>query len=204
MKRAFVLGLAVLVIGAAAAFAGRTQSASAKPAAGSVVGTGSTFVFPLVSKWIPAVDNALGIKVTYSPTGSGAGIAQVTARTVDFGASDAPMTPTQAITCHSCWQIPWALSATGVGFTVVATIDTLIGAVNSFVSAGQIDASVGKSLLVKLNDAKQALARGSVTAARGKLSDFKSQVSAKSGQGIAPSAAQVLLGDADYVLGTLR
>jgi len=95
-------------------------------------------------------------------------------------------------------------SATGVGFTVVATIDTLIGAVNSFVSAGQIDASVGKSLLVKLNDAKQALARGSVTAARGKLSDFKSQVSAKSGQGIAPSAAQVLLGDADYVLGTLR
>jgi hypothetical protein len=94
--------------------------------------------------------------------------------------------------------------ATGIGFTVVATIDTLIGAVNSFVAAGQIDASVGKSLLVKLNDAKQALARGSLTAARGKLSDFKSQVAAKSGQGIAPSAAQVLLADADYVLGTLR
>jgi hypothetical protein len=95
-------------------------------------------------------------------------------------------------------------SSTGIGFTVVATIDTLIGAVNSFVSAGQIDASVGRSLLVKLQDAKQALSRGSVTAARGKLSDFKSQVSAKSGQGIAPSAAQLLLADANYVLGTLQ
>jgi Beta-propeller repeat len=95
-------------------------------------------------------------------------------------------------------------SSTGIGFTVVATIETLIGAVNSFVSAGQIDASVGRSLLVKLQDAKQALLRGSVTSARGKLSDFKSQVSAKSGQGIAPSAAQLLIADADYVLGTLR
>jgi hypothetical protein len=95
-------------------------------------------------------------------------------------------------------------NATGIGFTIVATIDTLIGAVNSFVAAGQIDSSVGRSLLVKLNDAKQALSRGSVTAARGKLSDFKSQVSAKSGQGIAPSVAQLLIADADYVIGTLR
>ena len=95
-------------------------------------------------------------------------------------------------------------SSTGIGFTVVATIDTLIGAVNSFVSAGQIDASVGRNLLVKLQDAKQALSRSSVNAARGKLSDFKSQVSAKSGQGITPSAAQLLIADADYVLGTLR
>ena len=61
-----------------------------------------------------------------------------------------------------------------------------------------------RSLLVKLQDARQALSRGSVTATRGKLSDFKSQVAAKSGQGIVPSAAQVLLADADYVLGTLR
>jgi hypothetical protein len=95
-------------------------------------------------------------------------------------------------------------SSTGIGFTSVATIDTLIDAVNIFVSAGQIDAAVGRSLLVKLQDAKQALSRGSVTAARGKLSDFKSQVAAKTGQGIAPSAAQLLFADADYVLGTLR
>src|SRR5262249_60814932 len=69
MKRAFALGLAVLAVVAIAAFAGRTQSASAKPAAGSLVGTGASFLFPLVSKWIPLVDNAHRIHVTYTATG---------------------------------------------------------------------------------------------------------------------------------------
>jgi hypothetical protein len=95
-------------------------------------------------------------------------------------------------------------SSAGVGYTVVASIDSLTGAVNSLVSSRQIDPSVGRSLLVKLQEAKQAISRGSLTAARGKLSDFKSQVSAKSGQGITPAAAQLLIADADYVLGTLR
>ncbi|MFL5860970.1 MAG: phosphate ABC transporter substrate-binding protein PstS, partial [Solirubrobacteraceae bacterium] len=50
--------------------------------------------------------------------GSGTGIAQISAGTVDFGASDAPLSPTQAAGCHDCIQIPWALSATGVGYNV--------------------------------------------------------------------------------------
>ena len=95
-------------------------------------------------------------------------------------------------------------SSTGVGFTVVATIDSLIGAVNTFVSQGQMDGSLGHSLLSKLEDAKRALSRGSLTAVRGKLEDFKSQVQAKSGQNVAPSSAQLLIADADYVIGTLR
>ena len=41
------------------------------------------------------------------------GIAQITARTVNFGAFDAPLTPTQAAACNGCVQIPWALTATG-------------------------------------------------------------------------------------------
>jgi FIMAH domain/Beta-propeller repeat len=95
-------------------------------------------------------------------------------------------------------------SSTGVGFTVVATIDTLIDAVNTFAASGQINPSVGRSLLAKLDDAKQALSRGNVVAARSKLLDFKSQVSAKIGQGISPAAAQLLIADTDYVIGTLR
>ena len=110
MKRILAVGLVVLAVVALAAFAGRTQSASAKPTAGSLVGTGATFPFPLISKWIPAVDDALGIKITYSATGSGAGIAQITARTVDFGASDAPLTPDQLSACKGCVVIPWALA----------------------------------------------------------------------------------------------
>ena len=63
--------------------------------------------------------------------------------------------------------------------------------------------SAGRSLLSKLEDAKHALARGNLTGARGKLTDFKNQVSAQSGQAIAPAAAQLLVADADYVIGTL-
>ena len=94
-------------------------------------------------------------------------------------------------------------SGTGAGFTVIATIDSLIGAVDSFVAAGQIDASAGRSLRSKLEDAKQLLSRGNLAAARSKLTDFKTQVSAQSGRSISPSAAQLLIADAVYVLGTL-
>jgi photosystem II stability/assembly factor-like uncharacterized protein len=94
-------------------------------------------------------------------------------------------------------------SLTTVTFRIVATIDTLIGAVNTFIAAGQIDASGGRSLLTKLQEAKQVLSRGNLAAARSKLTDFKSQVSAQSGRSISPSAAQLLIADADYVLGTL-
>jgi cytochrome c len=94
-------------------------------------------------------------------------------------------------------------SLTTVTFRIVATIDTLIGAVNTFIAAGQIDASGGRSLLSNLQDAKQLLSRGNLAAARSKLTDFKSQVSGKSGRSISPSAAQLLIADADYVLGAL-
>jgi len=118
MKRALALGIVAIVLVAVAAFAGKTQSASAKPAAGSLVGTGATFPYPLISKWIPAVDNALGIHITYTPTGSGAGIAQITARSVDFGASDAPLSPDQLAACKGCVVIPWALAGLSVPYNL--------------------------------------------------------------------------------------
>ena len=53
------------------------------------------------------------MNVNYSSIGSGKGIAAITARTVDFGASDAPLTPDQATACKGCVQVPWALAGTG-------------------------------------------------------------------------------------------
>jgi hypothetical protein len=94
-------------------------------------------------------------------------------------------------------------SSTTVTFRIVATIDTLIGAVNTFIAARQIDASSGRSLLSTLEDAKRLLSRGNLAAARSKLKEFKSQVSAQTGRSISPSAAQLLIADADYVTGTL-
>jgi phosphate transport system substrate-binding protein len=104
--------LALVVILAAVA----ASTASAKSSDDRLSGAGATFVFPLVSTWIPAYQQATGTQVAYASVGSGAGIAQITARTVDFGASDAPLSPDQAAACNGCLQIPWALSATAVTY----------------------------------------------------------------------------------------
>jgi phosphate transport system substrate-binding protein len=82
----------------------------------SLTGAGSTLVAPLVSYWTSDFQHRYGDSVTYASVGSGAGIAQITARAVDFGASDAPLTPAQAEKCKECVQIPWALTATGIAF----------------------------------------------------------------------------------------
>ena len=109
-------GLALL---AAAALALLTVAAAgAKSNDTTISGAGSSFVSPLVSVWTPALGSAFGYNVQYSPVGSGAGIAAITNRQVDFGASDAPLTPDQAAACKSCVQIPWALSATSVAYNV--------------------------------------------------------------------------------------
>jgi len=90
----------------------------ANASAAGLTGAGSTLVAPLMANWINGFEIKEGIPVKYGAVGSGAGIAQITARTVDFGASDAPLTPEQATACNSCVQVPWALSATGIGFNV--------------------------------------------------------------------------------------
>ncbi len=91
---------------------------TAGASAAGLTGAGSTLVAPLMANWISGFEIKEGIPVKYGAVGSGTGIAQITARTVDFGASDAPLTPEQATACNGCVQIPWALSATGVGFNV--------------------------------------------------------------------------------------
>jgi len=117
IKRLFI-PLAVLAAAVVAAFAATSgaNASSSQASAGELTGAGSTFVSKLVNTWIPKVQSDLGIKVTYGPIGSGGGINAITGRTVDFGASDAPLTPDQFALCHGCVQIPWALSATSIPY----------------------------------------------------------------------------------------
>src|SRR5215471_14795285 len=84
----------------------------------TISGAGSTFVAPLVSVWTPALGSAFDYTVQYSAVGSGAGIAAISSRQVDFGASDAPLTPDQMNGCNGCVQIPWALAGTAVPYNV--------------------------------------------------------------------------------------
>ena len=117
MKRVLAL-VAIAGLVSVAAVAGRANASSARAAGVSITGAGSTFVFPLVSSWIPQLGSAYGYNVTYAAVGSGAGIAQVTARTVDFGATDAPLSPDQFTACKGCVEVPWALSATSIPYNL--------------------------------------------------------------------------------------
>lgn len=56
-----------------------------------ITGAGSSFIYPVFSKWGEAYNKATGIKLNYQSIGSGGGIKQVTAKTVTFGASDKPL-----------------------------------------------------------------------------------------------------------------
>jgi phosphate transport system substrate-binding protein len=70
---------------------GEMAGAAASGAATSLVGAGATFPFPLYSRWFNSYAQANPVRVNYQSLGSGAGIRQFIEGTVDFGASDAPM-----------------------------------------------------------------------------------------------------------------
>jgi parallel beta-helix repeat protein len=88
-----------------------------------------------------------------------------------------------------------------VSFHIIATIDSLISTVNILAQQGKItDTNVVKSLLSKLNEAKQALSRGNKKTAVSKLQDFRDQVLAQSGKKITTDAASLLITDVNFVL----
>jgi phosphate transport system substrate-binding protein len=64
-------------------------------AADMINGAGATFPYPIYSKWFDSYAAGGGAKINYQSIGSGGGIRQITERTVDFGASDGPMTEEQ-------------------------------------------------------------------------------------------------------------
>ncbi|MDE1767257.1 MAG: phosphate ABC transporter substrate-binding protein PstS [Thaumarchaeota archaeon] len=104
MARKIILGLALTLIllmptTAMVAHAQLVQTPPTTPPDGVNIklnGAGSTFVFPIMSKW-RVMYNGLypGVSINYQSVGSGAGINQMTKKTVDFGASDAPLSPSQ-------------------------------------------------------------------------------------------------------------
>ena len=71
------------------------MSFAAFSAAQGVTGAGASFPAPLYSKWAADYNKATGVKINYQSVGSGAGLRQIEAKTVDFGASDAPLTDEQ-------------------------------------------------------------------------------------------------------------
>jgi phosphate transport system substrate-binding protein len=118
MRTRAVLLLAALAAGVAGCGGSGDKGSSTGGESTVLVGAGSTLVAPLVSQWSNDYAKKSGVTITYGAIGSGGGIAQITGRTVDFGASDAPFSADQAKACNGCLQIPWALAATLVSYHV--------------------------------------------------------------------------------------
>ena len=73
---------------AAAAPAGNNDKVAVR-----ITGAGATFIYPLLSKWSDEYNKRTGARINYQSIGSGGGIAQIKAGTVDFGSSDKPLPP---------------------------------------------------------------------------------------------------------------
>jgi phosphate transport system substrate-binding protein len=150
-------------------FAGAaTLIAGANVHAVDVTGAGSTFVQPIITKWSATFADKTQNHVNYGGGGSGAGIAQIKAATIDFGASDKPLSPDE-------------LSAAGLGqFPIV--IGGVVPVVNvEGIKAGDLkltggllaDIYLGK--IKKWNDAAIAAQNAGV-----KLPDLTIQVVSRS------------------------
>jgi phosphate transport system substrate-binding protein len=143
--RTKILSISVLAASALVAAAAALAGGSAKTDT-VLSGAGATFPFPLISQWQKDYESKAGVKINYNPIGSGGGIAAITARTVDFGASDAPLTPDQFAACKGCVQIPWVLSSTSVMYN-------LPGVPNNLKLTGPIIANIYLGSITKWNDA---------------------------------------------------
>jgi phosphate transport system substrate-binding protein len=101
-----------LALGAALMVAGRASALTLN-------GAGSTFIYPLASKWFYEYDQKTGVQINYQSIGSGGGIQQLIAKTVDFGATDAPMSADlMAKAGGTVYHLPATMGAVVVAYNV--------------------------------------------------------------------------------------
>jgi phosphate transport system substrate-binding protein len=116
---AAAIALGVAACGSSDSTNGSTGGSSSSSAA--LNGAGSTFQAPLVSEWASRFKDSGGTTVNYQPVGSGAGIAQLTAGTVDFAGSDAVMKPEEVAAGKDKGtpvHVPIALGAVTVSYNL--------------------------------------------------------------------------------------
>jgi phosphate transport system substrate-binding protein len=121
-------------------------------AQGQLTGAGATFPYPIYSKWFDMYSKMKGVQINYQSVGSGAGIRQVTAGTVDFGASDGPMTDEQIANYQkdrgiAIYHFPTVLGAVVPTYNIPGVSATL-----KFTQKAIADIYLGK--ITKWNDAE--------------------------------------------------
>lgn len=122
-SKILALGSAVAIAAGVAACGSSDDNSSTGGSSSSSAlnGAGSTFQAPLVSEWASRYKDSSGTTVNYQPVGSGAGIAQLTAGTVDFAGSDAVMKPEEVAAGRDKGtpvHLPIALGAVTVSYNL--------------------------------------------------------------------------------------
>ena len=131
----------------ALAFSLASFSLAAPVAAQQITGAGATFPAPVYAKWGEAAKAAIGIELNYQAIGSGGGQNQILNRTVDFGASDAPMDPAK-LASGNLLQFPSVMGA-------VVPIVNLPGiAADAVKLTGPLLADIYAGKITKWNDPK--------------------------------------------------
>jgi phosphate transport system substrate-binding protein len=111
-----------------------------------ITGAGATFIYPLLSQWSDAYNKATGHKINYQSIGSGGGIAQIKAGTVDFGSSDKPL-PSEELAASGLGQFPSAIG----GVVPVVNLDGIASGKLRLTGPVLADIYLGK--ITKWNDA---------------------------------------------------
>src|SRR2546428_1201638 len=88
----------------------------------TLLGSGATFPYPLITKWSSVYGNETGgrVQVNYQGGGSGAGIQAITAKTVDFAGSDAPLKPSERAAAPGLLHIPETIGAVTAAYNVAS------------------------------------------------------------------------------------
>jgi phosphate transport system substrate-binding protein len=107
--------------------------------AADITGSGSTFVYPVLSKWSADYSAKTGTNMNYQPIGSGGGLTQIREAMVDFGASDAPMRP-EDLRKLGMGQFPLVIG----GIVPVVNIDGIAPGQLRFTGALLADIYLGK------------------------------------------------------------
>jgi phosphate transport system permease protein/phosphate transport system substrate-binding protein len=115
----------------------------------TITGAGASFPYPLISKWAEEYKKQTGVTINYQSIGSGGGIRQIIAKTVDFGASDAPMTPSEYEKAPGILHIPETIGAV----VVVYNIPELDGRLKL---SGEVIADIYLGKITKWNDPRIA------------------------------------------------
>lgn len=111
-----------------------------------ITGAGATFPYPIYAKWAESYNVKTGVKLNYQSIGSGGGIKQITNKTVDFGASDKPLTP-EALEKAGLIQFPAVVGG-------VVPVVNIPGVANGDLRlTGEVLANIFLKKITKWNDA---------------------------------------------------